>query len=70
MARRLGEQLAAAGLPKARLTNQKPFQQIVTEIQYRNGYADVNRQRNRNGQQNSCRLANRHSNSDTRAVRR
>ena len=41
MAKRLGEQLAATGLPKPRLTNQKPFRQRVTEIQYRDGYADV-----------------------------
>jgi hypothetical protein len=41
MAKRLGEQLIAKGLPKARLTNQKPFRQRVTQIQYRDGYADV-----------------------------
>ena len=41
MARRLGEQLIATGLPKARLTNQKPFRQRLTQIQYRDGYADV-----------------------------
>ncbi len=41
MARRLGEQLIAKGLPKARLTNQKPFRQRITQIQYRDGYADV-----------------------------
>jgi hypothetical protein len=41
MARRLGEQLIAKGLPKARLTNQKPFRQRVTQIQYRDGYAEV-----------------------------
>ena len=41
MARRLGEQLIAKGLPKARLTNQKPFRQRLTQIQYRDGYADV-----------------------------
>jgi len=41
MARRLGEQLIAKGLPKASRTNQKPFRQRVTQIQYRDGYADV-----------------------------
>ena len=41
MARRLGEQLIAKGLPKARLTNQKPFRQRATVIQYREGYAAV-----------------------------
>jgi tetratricopeptide (TPR) repeat protein len=41
MARRLGQQLLATGLPKARLTNQKPFRQRTTQIQYRDGYADV-----------------------------
>ena len=41
MAKRLGQQLAAIGLPKPRLTNQKPFRQPTTEIQYRDGYADV-----------------------------
>ncbi len=41
MAKRLAEQLVASGVPKARLTNQKPFSQQVTEIQYRDGYADV-----------------------------
>jgi len=41
MAKRLGEQLIAKGLPKARLTNQKPFRQRLTQIQYRDGYADV-----------------------------
>jgi len=41
MAKRLGQQLVANGLPKARLTNQKPFRQRITQIQYRDGYADV-----------------------------
>ena len=41
MARRLGQQLVANGLPKARLTNEKPFRQRITQIQYRDGYADV-----------------------------
>jgi hypothetical protein len=41
MAKRLGEQLVAKGLPKARLTNQKPFRQRLTQIQYRDGYADI-----------------------------
>jgi len=41
MAKRLGQQLIATGLPKARLTNQKPFRQRLTQIQYRDGYADV-----------------------------
>lgn len=39
LARRIGAQLAAAGLPTARLGNQKPYVQSVTEIQYREGYA-------------------------------
>jgi hypothetical protein len=40
-AKRLGEQLVATGVPKARLTNQKPFRQRLTVIQYRAGYAEV-----------------------------
>ena len=38
MARKVGGLLKTAGLPRARLTNQKPFQQRVTEVQYRVGY--------------------------------
>jgi tetratricopeptide (TPR) repeat protein len=38
MARRMGQMLAAIGAPKALLTNQKPFVQQVTEIQYREAY--------------------------------
>ena len=41
MAKRIGQQLAATGLPMPRLTNQKPFRQPTTEIQYRDGYAEV-----------------------------
>jgi Tfp pilus assembly protein PilF len=40
MARRIGQQLAANGSPKAWLTNQKPFEQRSTEIQYREGYVE------------------------------
>lgn len=40
LAKRVAGRLAAAGLdPAARLTNQLPFQQRETEIQYREGYA-------------------------------
>jgi Tfp pilus assembly protein PilF len=39
MARRVGQMLAAIGWPTVRLTNQKPFVEQVTQIQYREGYA-------------------------------
>lgn len=38
MARKVGQLLANGGQPAARLTNQKPFQQGTTEIQYRDGF--------------------------------
>ena len=37
MARRLAGMLAAIGMPRARLANQKPFEQPLTVIQYREG---------------------------------
>jgi Flp pilus assembly protein TadD len=41
MARRVGGLLADVGLPKARLTNQQPYAQQVTEIQFRDGHAET-----------------------------
>ena len=41
MARRVGGLLAAVGVPAARITNQKPFTQASTEIQYRAGYGSA-----------------------------
>ena len=38
MARRIDGLLQGVGLPKSRLTNQKPFTQRFTEIHYRGGY--------------------------------
>lgn len=38
LAARFGSMLAAKGLPQANLTNQKPFNQARTVIQYRKGY--------------------------------
>jgi hypothetical protein len=38
MAKRVGTLFVAIGVPKARLTNQKPFVQPSTEVQYRKGY--------------------------------
>ena len=38
MARRIDGLLQAVGLPKSRLTNQKPFTQRTTEIRYRGGH--------------------------------
>ena len=38
LARRVGRSLVEVGYPASRLTNQKPFQQAVTQIQYRDGY--------------------------------
>jgi hypothetical protein len=40
MARRTDGLLRAVGLPKSRLTNQKPFVQRRTEIHYRSGHED------------------------------
>lgn len=40
MARRVGEQLKRSGVKVVRLTNQVPYRQIVTEIQYREGYTN------------------------------
>ncbi|MGB2819159.1 MAG: tetratricopeptide repeat protein [Burkholderiaceae bacterium] len=37
MARKVGGLFAAVGVPRARLTNQKPYDQRFTEIQYREG---------------------------------
>lgn len=39
MAKRVGYALANQGFAKARLTNQKPFQQSVTLVEYRQGFA-------------------------------
>ncbi|SMF10804.1 Tetratricopeptide repeat-containing protein [Pseudogulbenkiania subflava DSM 22618] len=39
MAKRVGYVLANQGFAKARLTNQKPFQQSVTLVEYRQGFA-------------------------------
>lgn len=39
LAKRTAGQLASAGLPATRLTNQRPFEQARTEVQYRDGYA-------------------------------
>ncbi|WP_041703488.1 LytR C-terminal domain-containing protein [Pseudogulbenkiania sp. NH8B] len=39
MAKRVGYALADQGFAKARLTNQKPFQQSVTLVEYRKGFA-------------------------------
>lgn len=38
MARRVGEHLKRSGVNVVRLTNQLPYRQIATEIQYREGY--------------------------------
>jgi Flp pilus assembly protein TadD len=38
LARRVGHLLLGKGMPPARLTNQKPFRQATTEIQYRPGF--------------------------------
>ena len=38
LARRVAAKLGALGLPRARLGNQKPYTQPLTEIQYRKGY--------------------------------
>ena len=38
MAKRVSRLLAASGLPLARLTNQKPFEQRETQIHYKDGY--------------------------------
>lgn len=40
LARRVAGRLAQAGVPASRLTNQRPFAQARTQIQYRDGYAD------------------------------
>jgi Tfp pilus assembly protein PilF len=39
MARRVSHALVNRGFPSARLTNQKPFQQSVTLVEYRQGFA-------------------------------
>lgn len=39
LAKRIAQHLKIAGLPAIRLTNQRPFKQPDTEIQYRKGYA-------------------------------
>jgi tetratricopeptide (TPR) repeat protein len=39
LAKRIAGRLTAAGVPRARLTNQRPFDQPATEVQYREGYA-------------------------------
>ncbi|WP_029770636.1 LytR C-terminal domain-containing protein [Pseudogulbenkiania sp. MAI-1] len=39
MAKRVGRVLADKGFPSARLTNQKPFRQPVTLVEYRKGFA-------------------------------
>jgi tetratricopeptide (TPR) repeat protein len=39
LARRVAGWLAGAGIATARLTNQRPFVQRLTEVQYRDGYA-------------------------------
>jgi hypothetical protein len=41
MARKIDGLLQAIGLAKARLTNQKPFTQQLTEIQYRDGHVSA-----------------------------
>jgi len=41
MAKRIAGRLASAGVRTARLTNQRPFEQARTEVQYREGYAAV-----------------------------
>ncbi|MGM8062053.1 tetratricopeptide repeat protein [Vogesella indigofera] len=41
MARRVNQALLAQGYPAARLTNNKPFRQPVTVVEYRPGYAAV-----------------------------
>lgn len=38
-AKRVAQRLADFGIKTARLTNQKPFEQPATEVQYRDGYA-------------------------------
>ena len=38
MAKKVGQFLHGGGYPAARLTNQKPFQVMLTQIQYRDGY--------------------------------
>lgn len=40
MARRVGERLKHSGVNVVRLTNQIPYRQLVTEIQYRDGFAN------------------------------
>ena len=40
LARRVGEQLKRSGVNVVRLTNQLPYRQAVTEIQYREGYTN------------------------------
>jgi Tfp pilus assembly protein PilF len=40
MARRVGERLKRSGLNVVRLTNQIPYRQLLTEIQYREGYTN------------------------------
>ena len=39
LAKRVAGRLDAAGVRTARLTNQRPFNQPTTEVQYREGYA-------------------------------
>ena len=39
LARRVAEHFKGTGLPRIRLTNQRPFNQPASEIQYRQGYA-------------------------------
>jgi hypothetical protein len=39
LAKRVAGRLVSAGLPTTRLTNQRPFEQARTEVQYREGYA-------------------------------
>lgn len=39
LAKRTAGHLAGAGIRTARLTNQRPFEQATTEVQYRDGYA-------------------------------
>jgi len=41
MARKIGDLLMAVGLPKSLLTNEKPFGQRLTEIQYRDSHEGV-----------------------------
>lgn len=44
MAKKVGKLLQGGGYPAARLTNQKPFQVQLTQIQYRDGYQAQARQ--------------------------